>query len=221
MQDSISRDASAVAIPCDACTLGLACAGHACVFARATHPGGHTLFRQGDVPQAVHFVRRGLVLLTAVDDDGRVVEQFLRPSGSLVDVQVLMRRPHRHTATALDEMDLCTLALASADAWLGPARSPARALLELALREAVQAGAATGMTRGPASQRVAAFLLEHAGGAVPLRLQLQLVAGLLAMRPETLSRVLTRFREAGAITGRGALRVLDRAWLQGAAGGME
>ncbi|HUB08602.1 MAG TPA: Crp/Fnr family transcriptional regulator [Myxococcales bacterium] len=205
-------------VACGSCSLGAACLGHACVFTRAIRPQGETLFRQGDTPDAVHFLRRGRVLLTEIDGEGRVVDQLLRPAGSLLESLALSRRPHRRTAIAVDEVEVCTLALASLEGWLGPARSPARALLELCLRETAQAGADRGRTRGPAAARVAAFLLEHGDDSAPLQLQLQLVAGLLSMRPETLSRVLARFREAGAIAGRGSLRILDRSRLEEAAG---
>ena len=202
------------AIQCSQCTLGVACPDHRCVFTRVTHPPGHVLFHQGAIPEAAHFLRRGLVLLTEVDSEGRVSRQALRPAGSLLEPQVVRGTAHRFTAAAVSEVDVCSLPVASRSAWLGPAASPARALLELCLQEAARASSEEARTRTSATARVAAFLLTHAGdGEAPLELQHQLVAGLLSLRPETLSRVLTRLRDARVISTGRQLRVLDRAKL--------
>jgi len=198
-------------IDCRGCALGAACAGH-CVFVRATHSAGHVIFRQGDRPQAAHFLSRGLVLLTESDDEGEVVRQSLRPAGSLLDLQVVKALPHRATAAAVTQVQLCTVSLARLQAWLGPRRSPTAALLELALTEARTAEHAAARTRQFALGKVAGFLLDHAGeiDGRPLELQHQLVASLLGMRPETFSRTLVQLRAAGAIAGTRRVRVRDR-----------
>jgi CRP-like cAMP-binding protein len=59
---------------------------------------------------------------------------------------------------------------------------------------------------------VASFLLEHTSAKrdTPLELQHRLVASLLDLRPETLSRVLQKPRQAGVIAGTRKVRLLNR-----------
>lgn len=198
-------------LECRACHLGTTCQGQ-CIFVRLSHPPGHVIFRQGDRPEAAHFVSRGLVLLTESDAEGNTVRQSLRPAGSLLDLQVVDGVPHRATACAVSRVQICTLALPRFEAWLGPRRSPARALLTLALAEARVAEGDAARTRQSAVGKVASFLLQHtaAHDLHPLELQHQLVAGLLGMRPETFSRTLARLREAGAVAGTRKVQVRDR-----------
>jgi CRP-like cAMP-binding protein len=200
------------AITCDVCVLGTACQGGHCAFIRSSFPAGYVLFHQGDRPQAAHFLSRGLVLLNKLDADGELVRQTLRPSGSLLDVQVSRGLPHGATAIAAVDIDVCILALSAFTAWLGPRRSPSRALLELALQEVRSTDAEAIRARASATSRVAGFLLDHVGEGThaPLDLQHQLIASLLGIRPETLSRSLVVLRDAGAIAGHRRVRVVDR-----------
>jgi CRP-like cAMP-binding protein len=202
------------AIECRTCALGAVCPGH-CIFVRSSHASGQVIFRQGERPQAAHFLSRGLVLLTESNEEGEVVRQSLRPAGSLLDVQVVKALPYRATATAVTPVQICTLGLTRLDAWLGPRGSPTRALLDLALIEARSAERDAVRTRQSAVGKVASFLLDHIRDAgephsEPLELQHQLVASLLGMRPETFSRALVRLRKSGAIVGTRSVRVRDR-----------
>jgi CRP-like cAMP-binding protein len=199
-------------IACNACALGRACRGGHCAFLRASFPAGHVFFRQGDPPQAAHFLKRGLVLLSRLDAEGTLARQTLRPAGSLLDVEISRGQPHRATATAAGDVEVCSLALSSFSAWLGPRISPSQALLDLALKEVRATDAEATRAKGPATSRVALFLLEHGGDAAnrPLELQHQLIANLLGIRPETFSRSLAALRKAGAISGRRQVRIGNR-----------
>ena len=196
---------------CSECILGTACERR-CVFLRSMYEPGHVFFHQGDVPEAIHFVSKGLVLLTRYDSDGRELSKHLRPTGALLDAQAAVGRPHNSTAVSVTSVNLCVLPLARFQAWLGPRTSPLRAVLELALAEARSLENSATMARRPATERVAGFLLEHGGAddAPPLDLQHQLIAQLLDLRPETFSRALARLRQEGAIEGHRTVRVIDR-----------
>ncbi|MHB8417593.1 MAG: Crp/Fnr family transcriptional regulator [Myxococcales bacterium] len=198
-------------VNCNSCAIGLSCAD-SCAFVRTSRPAGWILFHQGDRPQAAHFMRRGLVLMTEYDAKGDLVHQRLQPPGSLLDMEAAVSgRPHHATAAAETDIEVCTLALSSFHAWLGPKKAPARALLELALEEARTAEWQISEARQSAVSRVAHFLLSHGGEpGRPLELQHQLVAGLLGLRPETFSRVLSRLRKSGAIEGGRRVSVCDR-----------
>ncbi len=198
-------------IECNVCALGQACQDH-CTFLPGVFPPGHVFFHQGDQQQAAHFVKRGLVLLTECDSEGELVRQALRPAGSLLDAQVASGRAHRATATASTSVEVCTLALSAFRVWLGPRNSPSRALLELALAEAYATEREAARTRRSAVAKVASFLLEHSveGDDRALDLQHRLIAGLLGIRAETLSRALAQLRQAGAVVGSRSVRVRDR-----------
>ena len=201
-------------IECQFCALGQACQDH-CSFANGSYPAGHVFFHQGDPQQAAHFVKRGLVLLTECDADGELVNQTLRPAGSLLDAQVASGRAHRATAIASTSVEVCSLALSAFKGWLGPRQSPARALLELALAEAFASEREAARSRRSAVAKVASFLLEHLveGEQRPLALQHRLIAGLLGIRAETLSRALAELRDAGAVVGSRRVQIRDRAVL--------
>ncbi len=203
-------------VECATCALGQACQGH-CTFVRSSHPAGHVFFHQGDTPQAAHFVSRGLVLLTEFDSEGELVRQSLRPAGSLLDSQVASGMAHRATATSSTPVEVCTLALSAFRVWLGPRRSPSRALMELALAEAHTTEREAVRTRTSAVARVASFLLEHSteGENRALELQHQMIAGLLGIRAETFSRALVRLRDAGAVVGSRTVKIRDRSVLAG------
>lgn len=205
-------------VDCSSCALGSACV-HRCVFQRDSFPGGHVFFRQGEMPQAIHFLSKGLVLLSRGDSDGREVSQRLKPAGSLLDAQVISGRSHQATATAVAAVEVCTLSLPRFAVWLGPTRAPARTLLELTLTEARAVELNAAAARRPATARVAAFLMDHTteAGEPGLEIQHQLVAHLLNLRPETFSRSLARLRQVGAIAGRRILKVIDRQKLASAA----
>jgi CRP-like cAMP-binding protein len=206
-------------IACEGCALGQACAG-SCAFVHATYPAGQTLFQQGDAPHAAHFVKRGLVLLTETDAEGQVVRQTLRPAGSLLDAQVLSGLAHRAAATALTSVEICALALPALRVWMGPRRSPASAFLELALGEGRAAEREAAGTRRSATAKVAGFLLACSaeGGDRALELPHRLIAGLLGMRAETLSRALARLRAAGGVVPGAGLWIRDRTVLEELAG---
>jgi CRP-like cAMP-binding protein len=151
-------------------------------------------------------------LLSKLDANGTLARQTLRPAGSLLDVEVSRGQPHRATAAAAVDVEVCSLALSSFSDWLGPRISPSQALLDLALQEVRATDAEATRARGPATSRVAIFLLEHGGDAAnrPIELQHQLISNLLGMRPETFSRSLAVLRKAGAISGQRHVRIADR-----------
>ncbi len=195
-------------IDCKSCVIGAACVG-SCTFLRRSYRSGQALFHQGDAPQAANFLSAGQILLTETGEDGELIQQTLRSPGAMVDLQVLRGRRHRATAVASRAAEVCTLALSSLSGWLGAARSPARAMLELALAESGAAEVNAARSGAGAVARVAGFLLEQPAGV--LSVSHQTAAGLLGLRPETFSRALARLREAGALAD--GLVVRDRAAL--------
>ncbi len=187
-------------IDCAHCALGKATPGR-CPFVRTPFPVGHVFFQQGDPIDAVHFLVQGEVRAFTTDADGNVVRQGLRTTQMLLDPFATRRTTHRTTAVAITPVEACVLPVADFDVWRGPRDGPTGALLDLALADILVYEREAYRFRRPAVARVASFLLDHLEGREPLPVQQQLIASLLDMRPETLSRALAKLREAGAITG--------------------
>ncbi len=96
-------------------------------------------------------------------------------------------------------------------AWVGPDRSPARAVLDLLLSEGRMQRDEVNYRQGDCLSRVARFALAHARFLAdrPNAVRKQMVARLLGMRPETLSRCLTRLERDGVVDASRGVRVLD------------
>jgi CRP-like cAMP-binding protein len=168
---------------------------------------GARLFRSGDSADTVYRVVSGEVLLTRVDATGEEQPRALRGAGCLLGVETLVGETYDAGAVCLAPTHVCVLARSRLDAWTTHHAPAARAFAILAAGEARRFAA----ERDGASScdaRLASFLLErHRNGSVfPLRKRI--VASLLAMRPETLSRCLFRLASVGAIE-EGTLRVRD------------
>src|SRR5919205_2667647 len=95
--------------------------------------------------------------------------------------------------------------------WVGPEKSPARVVLDLLLSEGRLQRDEVNYRQGDCLSRVARFALAHAQFLAerPNAVRKQVVARLLGMRPETLSRCLTRLEKDGVIDATRGVRVLD------------
>jgi CRP-like cAMP-binding protein len=177
------------------------------------------LFRAGDTPVCVWYVRRGLVLLSSMNRDGSEAQVGLRGPGALIGLEALDGAPATYQAWALSDVGLCRLDSVTFRAWVGDPEAPAAVVARLALDELARCRQERNAISGKATARVARFLVERAraeGSEQPLPVQQQLLARMLRMSPETLSRTLARLRAVGALApGRGVaiadLRALERA----------
>jgi CRP-like cAMP-binding protein len=119
--------------------------------------------------------------------------------------------PSPYEVRALSRVKLCGIAGDSMNQWVGPENSPARAVLELVLSEAKLQRDEVSYRQGECLARVARFALAHARFLAdrPNAVRKQVVARLLGMRPETLSRCLTRLERDGVVDATRGVRVLD------------
>ena len=96
-------------------------------------------------------------------------------------------------------------------AWLDARRTAARIVLDSVLRSGTRERPLRGNADGTAPRRAASWLLENADRRLPGAMPRRVMAGLLGMRPETLSRALRTLAERGAIRhGRATIEILDR-----------
>jgi len=193
---------------------------------------GETLIWEGDASALVANVIEGVLKLSTSTADGR--EQIV----GVVYPSDFIGRPFgdtaQHSVTALSDAQLCLFTRPSFDSFAREYPQLQHKLLERTLTELDRArGWMLLLGRKSASERVATFLLDMArrlaetscSGAdlherFDLPLTRQQMADLLGLTIETVSRQLTRLRQAGIIDlpDRRAVVILDRAAMEAEAG---
>ena len=196
---------------CNACTLGLASAGR-CRLTLASRESGATICAQGERPRNVYFVKEGFVSLSSVSPRGAELLLSLRGPTSLLCTEALQGEASAFEVRALSRVRLCGIGGDAMMQWIGPERSAGRVVLDLLLAEGRQQRDEVNWRQGDCLSRVARFALAHARFLAdrPTAVRKQVVARLLAMRPETLSRCLTRLEKEGVVDASRGVRVLDQ-----------
>jgi CRP/FNR family transcriptional regulator, cyclic AMP receptor protein len=195
---------------CTACSLGAASQGR-CRLTPASREAGATLCAQGERPRTVYFIKEGFVSLSAVSPRGSEVALTLRGPTSLLCTEALRGEPSPYEVRSISRVKLCGIAGDALGQWVGPEKSPARAILDLLLSEGKLQRDDVNYRQGDCLSRVARFALAHAQFLAdrPNAVRKQVVARLLGMRPETLSRCLTRLERDGVVDASRGVRVLD------------
>jgi len=197
---------------CFACRLGQAARPGDCPFHDTSRKAGSILIQQGEVPKRVWFVREGTVLLTSVSPGGNETFCSLRRAGSMLGLEAACSRPADYQAWALSEVELCGIGLEAFQNWLGSLDSPMGAILNYALSESSERREERLAMTGRSVSRIARFLIERhrlEGNDRPLAVQQQILARMLGMRAETLSRALRKLRSEGAIARGRRVKVID------------
>lgn len=175
--------------------------GGQCPFVPKRHRSEEFLYFLGDPAAAMWIVKGGIVALRRL---GRA--RALCMAGDLVGAELVIDSPRTDTAEVMTESVLCGAERNTVEEWLGP-MSPARAMLAATIRQASRTHTVYG---GSSTARVAAWVLDQRDREGALRLRRSVIAGLLAMRSETLSRALSALASAGAIAvTRTDIRVMD------------
>jgi CRP/FNR family cyclic AMP-dependent transcriptional regulator len=195
---------------CNACSLGVASQGR-CRFTPSTRESGATLCAQGERPRTVYFIKEGFVALSAVSPKGSELVLTLRGPTSLLCTEALSSEPSPYEVRALSRVKLCGISGDAMSQWIGPDRSPARVVLDLLLAESKMQRDEVNFRQGDCLSRVARFALAHAKFLAdrPNAVRKQVVARLLGMRPETLSRCLTKLEKDGVLDASRGVKVVD------------
>ena len=211
---------------CRRCPVGIA-SGVAergrCPFVPRKRAAGAVLHVAGEGVERVSFIKKGAVLITRSVDEERVegTPWAIRRPGSFLGLEGLVGTPHLDSARALTDVTLCSAALDAVEAWLASRRTAARVVLDSALRSGTRERPLRGNADGTAPRRAASWLLENADRRLPGAMSRRVMAGLLGMRPETLSRALRTLAQRGAIRhGRTNIEILDRGRLRSIANGV-
>jgi CRP-like cAMP-binding protein len=160
----------------------------------------------------VLIVREGTLLVTCYSAECDEIWSAVRGRDTIIGAEALRTRRYRFDAVALTEVRLLRIAANDFRACVGPADSPAAAIVDLLLREICAYGRDRAMTSGSAVGRVARLLrerqrMEDAGR--PFEIKQKVLAQVLRLRPETLSRALAQLRQIGILACGPQLRVLD------------
>lgn len=205
---------------CASCGLGRASGGAECPFHDVAFPAGSLLLTQGETPTTVWHVREGSVLVSSLSVDGEETACSLRGPGAMLGLEALTTAATAYEAWALSDVVVCRMDVASFRNWLGPLDRPAGVIALKAIEENERQRDDRVVLAGRAEVRVARFLLERLRFSAvdsPLPFEQQILARMLGMKPETLSRALQRLREKGALAPGRVVRVVSRASLESAA----
>ena len=196
---------------CNACSLGIASQGR-CRLTFSTRESGATICAQGERPRHLYFVKEGFVSLSSVSPRGAELLLSLRGPSSLLCTEALQDEPSPYEVRALSRVKVCGIPAEAMTTWIGPEKSAARVVLGLVLGESRQQRDEVNWRQGDCLSRVARFALAHARFLAdrPNAVRKQVVARLLGMRPETLSRCLTRLEKDGVVDASRGVRVLDQ-----------
>lgn len=208
------------------CVIGRAagCAeGRRCPFAPRTYAAGAVLCDEGSAAEHVWYVRHGAIALfrEAGDDRGQGLPWVVRKPGTLIGEEALLQEEFTDSAVALTTAATCVGRREDLRAWVAQDDSAAaRTVMELVIRARIDTPPRPSTPDGSAPRRVARWLAEESRGGCAPPMPRRVLAGLLGMMPETLSRALASLAKTGAIVvTRQEVRVVDVARLLEAAEG--
>ncbi|RIX43044.1 MAG: PAS domain S-box protein [Rhodocyclales bacterium GT-UBC] len=172
---------------------------------------GETLFRKGDKPTGLVLVLRGNILLAVSSPQGERKVMGIHDAGhSIGEAEVVMDSPYPYFAEAVEEAEVLIVAQSALLALLDKDKQFARRLIScMGSRQHELMYSVESFTLRTGTERVIGYLLQHArvqaNGRLVTKLPAtkQLIASLLHIKPETLSRIFRDLSDTGLILGRG------------------
>lgn len=205
---------------CSSCPCGQAAAvrwGGRCPLIDRKRARDETLALEGQPIETVWFLKRGTVVFSRLGPDGVERPRLVRGPGTFIGLEVLVRSTHADTVRTTEPTIVCGIGRESLDAWIGPRGTPARMALEQTLLATADDRPRAAGADGTALERVARWILDDA--ATGCRVPRRVVASLIGMVPETLSRALAQLHEQEVIElSRRSIVIRDRARLESMAG---
>jgi CRP/FNR family transcriptional regulator len=174
------------------------------VFARRRVRRGESLFKAGDVFNALYAVRSGFLKTTVLNDDGREQVTGFNMSGELLGLDGIGGGVHEGNAVALEDCEVCVLPFALIEE-LGREIPAIQRNLHCVLSREIARDHGVMMLLGSmrAEERLAAFLTNlskrfTARGYSPsdfhLRMTREEIGSYLGLKLETVSRLFSRFQ---------------------------
>jgi CRP/FNR family transcriptional regulator len=179
------------------------------VYARRRVRRGEALFRPSDAFNAIYAVRSGSFKTCHTDADGREQLTGYTMAGELLGLDALGASRYRSSAIALEDSEVCVMPFRLVEELARTIPAMQRNLHEVLSREiARDRGAMLLLGSMRAEERVAAFLLQlsrrqarrgYSATEFHLRMTREEIGSLLGLKLETVSRVFSRFHDAGLI----------------------
>ena len=199
------------------------------VFARRRVRRGESLFKAGDLFNALYAVRSGFLKTTVLNDDGREQVTGFNMSGELLGLDGIGGGVHEGNAVALEDCEVCVLPFALIEE-LGREIPAIQRNLHGVLSREIARDHGVMMLLGSmrAEERLAAFLMNlskrfTARGYSPsdfhLRMTREEIGSYLGLKLETVSRLFSRFQDDGLIeVQQKHVRIVDIAGLEAVLG---
>lgn len=184
---------------------------------------GQHVFREGDEFNSIAAVRSGTIKTYVTDLEGREqVLGFYLP-GEVIGLSAISRSRYPCNAVALEKVELCRFSFPKMATLATKVPGLQQELFRLLSEDIGKAGLLAGDF--DADERLAAFLIAlsrryASRGFSAMRLHLPMsrtdIANYLRLAPETVSRILRRFRDEGLVrVERREIDLLDRERLEG------
>jgi CRP-like cAMP-binding protein len=204
---------------CQTCRMAPSSGDQACPFTDTRLEAGARLAEAGQVPSQIVLLRRGQVVLSASAGAGRDVSCAVRGPGTLLGLDAVLERELPYEVRALTHVAACSVGAESFKAWMGPLDSPLGVAFRLSLEETARRTGERQAVEGTSVRRVARFLCEATddGDREAPGIPLGVLASILGMRAETLSRALAELRDRGILAPGRKICVSDPAALRRAA----
>lgn len=187
---------------CPICPLGGVNWPNGCPSQERRFIAGDTLIEQGHSPRAVMLLKEGLVGLCTVSDTGAELGCTVRGPRTLLGLESVYATKSTYRVWALTNLTVCEAPIERLGPWIGSLDTPVGALLRLVIEEANRRVTERLDLGGSSVARIARLLLRKCVDLQRNRLELsqRLVARVLSMTPETVSRALGKLHSAGAVS---------------------
>ncbi|MEO8004237.1 MAG: helix-turn-helix domain-containing protein [Betaproteobacteria bacterium] len=180
------------------------------VHARRRVKRGESIFHAGDTFGSVYAIRSGFFKSSVVDDDGREQVTGFCMGGELLGMEGIGAGTYNATATALEDSEVCVMPYGMIEEMSFQVRPLQRLLHAVMAREIVRdQGIMMLLGSMRAEERLAVFLLNlsqrfavrgYSHADFLLRMTREELGSYLGLKLETVSRVFSKFQEAGILT---------------------
>jgi len=181
---------------------------------------GESLYRSGDAFGSIYAVRSGFFKSGVVLEDGRDQVTGFHMPGEILGLDGIGTERHTCGATALEDSEVCVIPFARLEEVSREVRTLQHQFHKVMSREIVRdQGVMMLLGTMRAEERLAAFLLNlsqrfvtrgYSPAEFHLRMTREEIGSYLGLKLETVSRVFSRFQEAGLVAVQQKhIRILD------------